>query len=1463
MASRTDDYTTRIFINDTQAKNKIEQLKKEADQLRGKMTKAADAGDWKQFASLKKQLQQNQKELNAMQTSAQKVNHVLGNLKTASLKEIRQTMGAINRELKSGNVKRNSEEWKFLNTQLRRCKEEIAGISAESKASQPVWKRLWNGLNTNWGALTQILGTVSGLTLTIRQCTKAYADMEEVMAGTRKYTGLADDAVREMNEDFKKMDTRTSREQLNEFAGAAGRLGKQSKKDIEEFVDAADKISVALGDDLGDKAVDQIGKLAMAFGEDKTKGLRGAMLATGSAVNELAQNSAASAGYLVDFTARLAGVGRQAGLTQAQIMAMGAVLDSNLQQDETSATALSQLITKMSQDPAKFAKIAGKSISEFTYLVKHDMNDALLQFFDAMNKKGGFTDLAPMLNDMSLDGTRAAGVLTVMAQKLGDIREMQDLANKSYNDGSSVLKEFEIQNSTVQAGVDKAKKEFNEMAITLGRQLLPVAQNAISAGSLGVKALSVIVGFITRNKTAIIELAKYVAGLVAIYNALWIKQKLVTAVTLAYHAVLKAGTVIAGVYKAAMTALQATLILVTRGYKGLLAYMRLTRLESLKNPYTALAAALLTVGVAVYEGIKKWKSYKKAQYEASYEAQRTKAVLQDLKDVQQKQRESVSDEARRVQQLSNIVHSSAYSYQERSAAIKALQKLVPDWHASLTRERKLHESNADAIRKQIEALNDLALAQALVDKMAKIQGDKFDAYQKLRHKRNNVRAVNAELERNRGRYEVQDTNNSTGYSYAPGNGRVYTAAGKRKLDELQIQTNALTKAQTAYNVQLAREKEINKYLREHPVVRKYYTQEVTGGGGDNTVTTNNTGNNGGGGATPTYASDKEQKKQETERKKREAAARKREREMRAAEKARYQEEIKTAKGATDQEQAENLIAYSQNKKLYSQYMDDRHDIAIRGYKALEAIYKKYGTDYGQWQDEIAKEQSSREEDHTKALLSDIELDRQKEALAAQKDYESPSSDIYHDEIALNERLFDIDMSAMADRLAALQEGSGEWLDTKAEMTRKEEEHEISLRKTYADLLLQYREQWGKKSAKEQEDIAVKGLDKLHEKGLVKETEYQEMLTAIRLHYAKERSEANLDNSLGEQTKRNGHTAYEAAHNNAVADYENNPDGNNVFDYLASDVTIYMKTIGNIKKMEETLGLTHEETMEAMGEATGNMCNGLAAKMQTAFEQVSSIMNGMSSYYSAVSDYEVTVTEKKYDTLIEKAGNNTARTKKLEEKKEKEVAKIKTKYARKQAAMQVAQAIAQTAISAIAAYGSAMSAVPYPANMVVAPIAAGIALAAGAIQIATIKKQQQAQEAGYYEGGFTGGSSYRREAGVVHEGEFVANHQTVNNPQLLPALRLIDLAQRNNTVGSLTAADVSRSMGVGGNTTVVSAPQVNVTTDNSELQDTLQMTRDVITRLGTQLEDGSIIVRLPGWDDIERDKKHWDNLKSNK
>ncbi|WP_418813704.1 phage tail tape measure protein [Phocaeicola plebeius] len=87
----------------------------------------------------------------------------------------------------------------------------------------------------------------------------------------------------------------------------------------------------------------------------------------------------------------------------------------------------------------------------------------------------------------------------------------------------------------------------------------------------------------------------------------------------------------------------------------------------------------------------------------------------------------------------------------------------------------------------------------------------------------------------------------------------------------------------------------------------------------------------------------------------------------------------------------------------------------------------------------------------------------------------------------------------------------------------------------------------------------------------------------------------------------------------------------------------------------------------------------------------------------------------------------------------------------------------------------------------------IGLAKAAAEIALITAAFQTAKAvinGFEEGGYTGSGRHDEPKGIVHAGEFVANRYAVQNPTIRPVLDLIDQAQRNNTIGSLTAKDVS-------------------------------------------------------------------------
>jgi TP901 family phage tail tape measure protein len=383
------------------------------------------------------------------------------------------------------------------NRQWRNGRQEIDGV----KGSLLSLSKMSNVFNKYVGMITAFIASITGVTFALRKCVDQFAELEEGEADVRKYTGMTKEEVKDLNASFKEMDTRTARTELNQLAADAGRLGKKSKADILEFVEAANIINVSLGEDLGEGAVKNIGKLSEMFSESRSKGLKNGMLATASAINEVAQNSAASESYLLAFTARVAGAGKQAGLSMAQIMGFASVLDQDMQQVEMSSTALQTVVMKMFQEPAKFARLAGIEVKEFTALLKKDANEALLKLLSTLSQKGGLSQLAPIFKDMSLDGVRAAGVLSDLAANVDKIRSEQELATKAFNDGTSATNEYNVKNNTLQATIDKAKKKFQEMAYELGEELAPHMGNLISKGGSLVKVLSAIIGFvITHSK---------------------------------------------------------------------------------------------------------------------------------------------------------------------------------------------------------------------------------------------------------------------------------------------------------------------------------------------------------------------------------------------------------------------------------------------------------------------------------------------------------------------------------------------------------------------------------------------------------------------------------------------------------------------------------------------------------------------------------------------------------------------------------------------------------------------------------------------------------------------------------------------------------------------------------------------------------------------------------------------------
>lgn len=679
-----------------------------------------------------------------------------------------------------------------LNAILAEHKRAIRGVAAESQSLGQKLGSMADFFNKWYYSLQTGLDALGGVTTTIRQCVNDYADMEEAMADVQKYTGQTKEQVHAMNEDFKRMDTRTAREQLNALAGAAGRLGITNKEMIEEFVDGADKINVALGDDLGEGAVDKIGKLAHMFGEDDKKGLRGAMLATGSAVNDLAQSSSANAGYIVDFTADLSGVAIQAGMTQTQLMGLASALDQNMQEEATASTVFSQLITKMYQEPARFAALAGEDVKSFTNLLKTDANEALLKFLSAMQSTGGFDKMAPMFKEMKLEGTRAVGVLSSVASHLDQVREAQQVANDAYNQGTSVLNEFNTQNSTVQAGIDKAKKQFLDLSVELGEKLLPLVEHGINAGSMLVKTIKVLyqVGeFLVQHIGSVTALTASVVFYTNILTVAIIKEKALLAVKKTAIAVDTAYKATVVLMRSAIVALQATWALLTKGVQGYIVVMRAARLASLTNPWTALATVLSVVGIAIYSAVKAWQAHKQAVHDNLQEVKEANAIKKQQAEIDKKVAESHIEEKTRIEQLTKVIHSNAFSVDERRAAINALQKIIPGYHASISNEGKLYNENINSVKEYIRQLDNLAMAQAISEQKQNIARQKLALKQKEQRIRFSIKSVNAEIEAHPEKYKEYYNYKDGGRTHRGINGELAKKERERGVHEGRLNSN--------------------------------------------------------------------------------------------------------------------------------------------------------------------------------------------------------------------------------------------------------------------------------------------------------------------------------------------------------------------------------------------------------------------------------------------------------------------------------------------------------------------------------------------------------------------------------------------------------------------------------------------------------------------------------------------------
>jgi hypothetical protein len=266
--------------------------------------------------------------------------------------------------------------------------------------------------------------------------------------------------------------------------------------------------------------------------------------------------------------------------------------------------------------------------------------------------------------------------------------------------------------------------------------------------------------------------------------------------------------------------------------------------------------------------------------------------------------------------------------------------------------------------------------------------------------------------------------------------------------------------------------------------------------------------------------------------------------------------------------------------------------------------------------------------------------------------------------------------------------------------------------------------------------------------------------------------------------------------------------------------------------------------------------------QGFYQSFNTLVNGMGEIFSGLTsliDAEVSLQEaqinKKYEAELAAAEGNAAATERIEAEKEKEIAQMKNEAEEKKYGMQIASTIAQTAISAVNAYSSA-AAIPV-VGWIMGPIAAAMAVAAGGIQLATLKKQHEAAMAqGYAAGGYTAPGGKYQPAGIVHAGEWVASQELLANPAAAATIAQLDQAQRTNTIGQLSKPSPSAS--------VSSSGRISSPTEAHQPSDGSASVGESLDRLNKTLDNGIYAATtMTGDKGIVRAQRRYEQLMRNK
>lgn len=706
-----------ITANAAVAKKVMEELQLRIDGIKQKMA-ALDVTTkqgQREFNKLNKELVSYNSAVSQNITNEERVKHAIDNLSTTSLKELRRALASAKSELgktfaSDPNLKKKQQDVRILQEQI----DKLTGSVHKQGGA-------WNTAMKNLTAYVGLFSLFNKAKELVTGAIKKNFEYSGSLTDIRKVSDLTMEQVKQLSTELAKIDTRTSVDGLAQLAyqGAKLGMGKYGVEGMAQFVKAADKINVAIGEEMGEEALPALSKMVEVMGLIPKMGIEKAMEATGSAMFKLSSTSTSTSNDIVEFSKRLTGVARTAGITTDQLLALGSASSSMMLMPEVASTAMGKFIVALQKNHNLIAKELGipdETIKNL-YASGHAM-DAIVLVLEKMRDKGNMNALGGIFKDLGSDGQRLVTAMVTMSKNVDMLKDHLYESQEAFEEASAVTDEYNMQQQSAIGILERANNLWEKAFVN------PDGVDAVKdmaewwyEMSQTMTSSPLLKGTLQFALQMVLVALKAVAMLLPVIIGYMASQGIYSGLMLIKNFGLALGSAVKQMYAYATASRSAAV-----AQTGLNSAMKL-------NPWIALASIVVAVAGAVYGYAQQAKEAAKAEMEA---AKKANAWKNNLKEAQLQ----TDDLTRKLHSYKVALEKANISQASRNAQIARFNRDFRQYISKLGIEIK----NVNDLRKHYKALSEeiqratyyRMREQAKEEALPKFREDRLAAQNKLK-----------------------------------------------------------------------------------------------------------------------------------------------------------------------------------------------------------------------------------------------------------------------------------------------------------------------------------------------------------------------------------------------------------------------------------------------------------------------------------------------------------------------------------------------------------------------------------------------------------------------------------------------------------------------------------------------------------------------------------------------------------